>query len=233
MIKISFIIIFVILIVVILIRETKEETSDEETSDEENETNKDETSICNKQLTDNEYINHMIDHHQVAVDMSETHLHNTKNPIIFDILRNLIRLQKYEINLMKDSIDNTIDELSNEKINNEKINNGKINNENTYIYRQGDFTKPNTPGLSNTFCDPGFFNMSHNKDLHKMTDAMYIQHMIPHHQVAVDMSKKLLKTTQNDFIIDLAYKIIHNQQSEIAKLYYLSKSKYVFESDIL
>jgi uncharacterized protein (DUF305 family) len=62
-----------------------------------------ETSICNKQLTDNEYINHMIDHHQVAVDMSETHLHNTKNPIIFDILRNLIRLQKYEINLMKDS----------------------------------------------------------------------------------------------------------------------------------
>jgi uncharacterized protein (DUF305 family) len=34
----------------------------------------------------------MVKHHEVAVYMSENHLHNTKNPIIFDILRNLIRL---------------------------------------------------------------------------------------------------------------------------------------------
>jgi uncharacterized protein (DUF305 family) len=227
MIAISFIIIFIIFIVIILNRETKEDTSDEDTSDEDTSDEdtsdeEDETTICNKQLTDNEYINHMIKHHEVAVIMSENHMHNTKNPIIFDILRNLIRLQKYEINLMKDSIYEKMNDVTSNKSNN-----------NTYLYRQGDFTKPNTPGLSNTFCDPGFFEMSHNKELHKMTDAMYIQHMIPHHQVAVDMSKKLLKTTQNDFIIDLAYKIIHNQQSEITKLYYLSKSKYIFESDIL
>ena len=57
--------------------------------------------------------------------------------------------------------------------------------------------------------------------------------MIPHHQVAVDMSKKILKTTNNDFIIDLANKIIHNQQLEITNLYYLSKSKNMFESNIL
>jgi uncharacterized protein (DUF305 family) len=75
--------------------------------------------------------------------------------------------------------------------------------------------------------------MSHNKNLHNMTDEMYIQHMIPHHQVAVDMSKKILKTSNNDFIMDLAYKIIHNQQLEITNLYYLSKSKNMFESNIL
>ena len=75
--------------------------------------------------------------------------------------------------------------------------------------------------------------MSHTKNLHSMTDAMYIQHMIPHHQVAVDMSKKILKTTNNDFIMDLAYKIIHNQQLEITKLYYLSNSKNMFESNVL
>jgi uncharacterized protein (DUF305 family) len=74
--------------------------------------------------------------------------------------------------------------------------------------------------------------MSH-KNLHNMTDEMYIQHMIPHHQVAVDMSKKILQKTNNDFIIELAYKIIHNQQLEITNLYYLSKSKFVFESNIL
>ena len=146
-----------------------------------------------------------------------------------DILRNVIRLQKYEINLMKDS------KIFNNENNdfNDDMSNKKIKMDNSYRYTQGEFTKPNTPYLSNTFCDPSFFNMSHNKNLHTMTDAMYIQHMIPHHQVAVDMSKKILKTTNNDFIIDLAYKIIHNQQLEITNLYYLSKSKNMFESNIL
>ena len=37
-----------------------------------------ETTICNRQLTDNEFIDHMITHHEVAVYMSEKHLHNTK-----------------------------------------------------------------------------------------------------------------------------------------------------------
>ncbi len=184
-----------------------------------------ELKICNKQLTESEYINHMITHHEVAVHMSEIHLHNTKNPIILDILRNLIRLQKYEINLLKDSniINNKNDEMTNEN----------IEPENSYRYTVGDFTKPNTPYLSNTFCDPDFFKISHNKNLHNMTDAMYIQHMIPHHQVAVDMSKMILKTTNNNFIIDFAYKIIRNQQYEILLLDSLSKSKYSFESNIL
>ena len=184
---------------------------------------------CNQELTDDEYIDHMITHHEVAVYMSESHLHNTKNPIILDILRNVIRLQNYEINLMKDSkiVDKTNDEFNDEmSMTNQNI-------KKSYRYTQGDFTKPNTPYLSNTYCDPVFFKMSHNKNLHNMTDEMYIQHMIPHHQVAVDMSKKILQKTNNDFIMDLAYKIIHNQQLEITNLYYLSKAKNMFESNIL
>ena len=31
---------------------------------------------CNQELTDDEYINHMITHHEVAVYMSESHLKN-------------------------------------------------------------------------------------------------------------------------------------------------------------
>ena len=214
MIKISFIIFFIIFFIILIgiILHTNKETN-----------------ICNKQLTDNEYINHMIKHHEVAVYMSESHLHNTKNPRILDILRNVIRLQNYEINIMKDSklINNTNAEF------NDEMSNKKFKMDKSYRYTQGDFTKPNTPYLSNTFCDPGFFNMDHNKNLHSMTDTMYIQHMIPHHQVAVDMSKKILKTTNNDFIMDLAYKIIHNQQLEINNLYYLSKTPNMFESNIL
>ena len=214
MIKISFIIFFIIFFIILIgiILHTNKETN-----------------ICNKQLTDNEYINHMIKHHEVAVYMSESHLHNTKNPRILDILRNVIRLQNYEINIMKDSklINNTNAEF------NDEMSNKNFKMDKSYRYTQGDFTKPNTPYLSNTFCDPGYFNMDHNKNLHSMTDTMYIQHMIPHHQVAVDMSKKILKTTNNDFIMDLAYKIIHNQQLEINNLYYLSKTPNMFESNIL
>ena len=55
---------------------------------------------CNQELTKDEYIDHMITHHEVAVYMSENHLHNTKNPIILDILINVIRSQKYDINLL-------------------------------------------------------------------------------------------------------------------------------------
>jgi uncharacterized protein (DUF305 family) len=199
---------------------------------------REESTICNKPLTDQEYLDHMITHHEVAVYMSENQLHNTNNPIIFDILRNIIRLQNYEINLMKDAKMKYGAKIKDgAKMNYAKMNNdtkmkyAKMNN--SYRYTQGDFTKPNTPDLSNTFCDPSFFNMAHNKNLHSMTDTMYIQHMIPHHQVAVDMSKRLLKTTKNAFLTDLAYKIIHNQQLEIMKLYYLLESKYMFESNIL
>ena len=58
--------------------------------------------ICNKRLTDKEYIEHMISHHEVAVSMSEAHLNHTRNPLISNILRNVIRIQNYEINMMKD-----------------------------------------------------------------------------------------------------------------------------------
>ena len=44
---------------------------------------------------------------------------------------------------------------------------------------------------------------------------------------------KGVKTTNNDFIIYLAYRIIRGQQLEITNLYYLTKSKNMFESNIL
>lgn len=52
----------------------------------------------------------------------------------------------------------------------------------------------------------------------KLDDIMYIEYMIPHHQVAVDMSKVLLQNTKNDFMIYLAYRIIRSQQEEIILL---------------
>ena len=63
---------------------------------------------------------------------------------------------------------------------------------------------------------------------------MYLEHMIPHHQVAVDMSKKLLRHTKNDFMIHLAYRIIRSQQDEIILLTNLLDDKnYQYQSEML
>ena len=70
-------------------------------------------------------------------------------------------------------------------------------------------------------CDPNFFDPdAHHKHMEGMelTDKSYLEHMIPHHQVAVDMSNRLLKYTKNIHMIDLATTIIREQQFEILKM---------------
>ena len=65
-----------------------------------------------------------------------------------------------------------------------------------------------------------------------MMKCIYI--MIPHHQVAVDMSKKLLKNTKNDFMIFLAYRIIRSQQDEIILLNdMMKKDNYRYQSKLV
>ena len=115
-------------------------------------------------------------------------------------------------------------------------NSNKLMNKN-YVSTISDFTKPNKLGLTNTYCDPHFFDpkahMKHIKHM-KLNDKMYIEHMIPHHQVAVDMSKVLLKNTKNSFMIYLAYRIIQSQQEEIILLNdLLQKDNINFKSKLL
>ena len=141
------------------------------------------------------------------------------------ILRELIWTQNYEILLMKDLLNNNVLNVTREN---------KINQK--YKPTITDFEKPNYLEISNTYCDPHFFDpekhMEHLKHM-KLTDEMYIKHMIPHHQVAVDMSKVLLKNTKNDFMIYLAYRIIRSQQKEILLLNDLLKKENVVYSNLI
>ena len=106
----------------------------------------------------------------------------------------------------------------------------------SYIPVDIDYQKPNIIPLSKEYCDPHFFNpeehMKHMKHM-KLDDEMYIKHMIPHHQVAVDMSKVLIKNTKNDFMISFAYKIIRNQKLEIFLLDQILKNKHFFYNSSL
>ncbi len=48
-----------------------------------------------------------------------------------------------------------------------------------------------------------------------LSDYEYLDHMIPHHQVAVDMSDIILKKSNNPIILQLANKIKWQQMIEI------------------
>jgi len=184
--------------------------------------------ICQDNLTDIEYLKHMIPHHQVAVDISLMLQKITKSVKMQEILRKLVWVQNYEITLMKDLLNNLPDNIT-----------SSINN-NIYMQNESDFIKPNTLGLTNTYCDPNFFDpKNHMKHLMhmKLNDIMYIEHMIPHHQVAVDMSKILIKNTSNDIMLYLAYRIIQSQQEEIVLLSdflnSLKNNNYDYKSELL
>lgn len=186
-----------------------------------------ESKPCSDNLSDVEYLMHMIPHHQVAIDISLLLQKKTKNPIMQNILRVLIWTQNYEINLMKNMLNHFPEKIT-----------SKDKMKNNYISTVGDFTKPNKLNISNTYCDPHFFNpQKHKKHLNhiQLNDSVYIKHMIPHHQVAIDMSKKLLNNTENDFMIYLAYRIIRSQSNEIILLSdLLDKNNYFYLSnDIL
>ncbi len=172
---------------------------------------------CSDKLTDKEYLLHMIPHHQVAVDISIELQKMSKWPKMQEILRKLIWVQNYEIGMMNEML---------KKFPNKMTDETKM--QRLYKSTVSDFTKPNKLGLTKTYCDPHFFDpeehMKHIKHM-KLDDKMYLEHMIPHHQVAVDMSKKLLKNTKNDFMIELAYRIIRSQQEEIILLNDLMKEK--------
>ena len=184
--------------------------------------------ICRGYLTDKEYLEHMIPHHQVAVDISILLQNKTKNPEMQEILRKIIWVQNYEIQLMRDMMKNLPEN---------DMSTTEIEMNRNYTITVGDLSKPNEVGLTKTYCDPHFFDpekhMEHMKHM-KLDDEMYIKHMIPHHQVAVDMSKVLLKNTKNDFMIFLANRIIRSQQEEIILLDdMLSQKRYAHQSEFL
>ena len=184
--------------------------------------------ICRGYLTDKEYLEHMKPHHQVAVDISILLQKKTKNPEMQEILRKVIWVQNYEIQLMRDMVRGLPEN---------DMSTSEIDMVRNYTITIGDLTKPNKVGLTKTYCDPHFFDpkkhMEHMKHM-KLDDKMYIKHMIPHHQVAVDMSKVLLKNTKNDFMIYLANRIIRSQNAEIILLNdMLSKKRYSHQSKLI
>ena len=180
---------------------------------------------CTDVLTDIEYLEHMIPHHQVAIDMSNLLIPSTKNPIMLHLCRDITRKQSYEIwemTMMKKNISDTV-----------------FSNSETWIYDQKptklELYEPIMSKSKEGDCNPLFFKPDdHSKHMESMevNDRSYLEHMIPHHQVAIDMSKRLLLHTNHSYLLDFCKKLIIDQQGEIYYMNNLLNNTYNYESEL-
>lgn len=169
-------------------------------------------------LTDVQYLHHMIPHHQVAIDMSRNLVQSSRWPELLALARQVLWTQDIEIKIMNAILHRNMEAISDS------------HQQLSYIQTQGDWTPPNSRGISTQTCDPMFF---HSMKKAHVSDQDYISHMIPHHQIAIDMSKRLLLHTKNDYMIDLAYSIIRAQQAEITKFDALKHTNIMFQSELV
>jgi uncharacterized protein (DUF305 family) len=180
---------------------------------------------CTDKLTDIEYLVHMIPHHQVAIDMSDMLIPKSTDPIMLHLCRDIIRKQKYEIwemGLMKSKLPASI-----------------FSSQNSFkedFITKMDLHSPKMSKAKDGPCNPLFFkpndHSAHMKDM-IITDKSYLEHMIPHHQVAVDMSRRLLLHTNHPYLMDFCRKLIIDQQGEIFYMNSLLKNSYNYQSELL
>ena len=181
---------------------------------------------CTDKLSDIEYLEHMIPHHQVAIDMSNLLIPSTKNPIMLHLCRDITRKQSYEIwemTMMKKNISDTI-----------------FSNSETWIFDQKptklEVYEPIMSKSKEGDCNPLFFKPDdHSKHMESMevNDRSYLEHMIPHHQVAIDMSKRLLLHTTHSYLIEFCKNLIIEQQGEIFYMNNLLNNKFNNYSELL
>lgn len=185
---------------------------------------------CKKYVSDLEFLKHMIPHHQVAIDMSKKVLKYTTDPNIIYLARNIIFKQSDEILFMENVLLSKIPNLAS----NDKSKFIEIPNQFTVYY-------PKESRADNFDCgihhfDPNMIHDQHNKhnnhdhnnhnnhnnhnghnnhNIDILTDKKYLEHMIPHHDVAIDMAERIIKYSKKPIMVEFAYEIIKNQRHEI------------------
>lgn len=72
-------------------------------------------------------------------------------------------------------------------------------------------------------------NRQTNNNMSELSDDDFLKHMIEHHQVAIDMSHDILKTTTNPYVNKLAHSIISSQSREISEMQLMLNNRNEFE----
>jgi uncharacterized protein (DUF305 family) len=158
-----------------------------------------------------DFINHMIPHHQVAIDMCNDYAKKTTDPNMTYLCQRIAWQQGYEIFIMK----NLMKTL---EISYDPIKGKSIYQKTVFEYYEPDVANPS---LGNAI----------SQLMLAMNDTEFMNLMIPHHQIAVNMCKSILKITPNFSIVTIAYDIIKEEEKQISMMKAVLKSKTLFKYD--
>jgi uncharacterized protein (DUF305 family) len=184
-------------------------------------------------ISDKEFLELMIKHHNVAIKMSRKIMETSNDDYILDFARRTIYEQELEVTLMEKLL-KSIPNIQLEK--SEVCYNSLISAQIEKLY----------PGiLANAKCEDSHFEGFANIPLQMrsdniyedfqsleertedfaqidetkiMTDQEYIDHMIAHHKSGVDLSKIVIASTNEPKIYNLAQNIVLSQEKDAFKL---------------
>lgn len=187
-------------------------------------------------ISDTEFLELMIKHHNVAIKMSQLIQMNSSDDYILNYARRVIYNQSMEVNLMERLL-KSVPNVQNEKSCN--CGNSLISTKVNELY----------PGVfSNAKCDNSHFENFGNTPVqmtidsdyellpgkqiegfaevklhenHKLTDKEYVDHMVAHHKSGVELAKLVLKSTKEPKILALAQNIVLEQEKEMFELVHL------------
>ncbi len=165
------------------------------------------TGMCNHAVSsDYAFLDHMIIHHKVAVDMARELQAKSGNTVILEYLRDLIRQQDYEITVM-----GSINRRGVPQLFSKSPTYDKYTDSSKYEYY-------GIVGYGAGCPEHMFQPMKYRQITSPGMEAEFLEHMIVHHQIAVDICRVMIQTTSSPHIMSLCYDIIRTQEHEISKM---------------
>ena len=164
------------------------------------------TGMCQQAVSsDCAFLEHMILHHKVAVDMAKVLQSKSMNTAILEYLRDLIRQQDYEITVMG-------------SINRRGLPQTFSMDPANKLYEASKYEFYKIVGYGAGCPAHMFMPMHYQQETNTGMEIEFLEHMIIHHQIAVDISREMIKKTNNSHIMALCYDIIRAQEHEISKM---------------
>lgn len=160
-----------------------------------------------QKLTDTQFLEYMIAHHQVAVNMAKQVLRTSQNQYILELARRMVWQQGYEITMMHAMIGRLPQPFSQVAVL------GHYNTSLLSFYKGFD--------LESAACYDDMFSTTAADHLPQIGDREFLQHMIAHHELGLAMSRAQLNRSGSDqsgFMLALLYDIIHDQEQELDRM---------------
>jgi uncharacterized protein (DUF305 family) len=191
-------------------------------------------------ISDKEFLELMIKHHNVAIKMSQLIQMNSNDDYILNYARKIIYNQSMEVRLMENllksmpniqnkkscncfnnAITGRISELYPGIFSNIKCADSHFENfGNTPIQLMEDCNYEKLPNKHIETFIPNLSNKSIDS-IPDLTDKEYVDHMVAHHNSGIELAKLVLKTTQEPKILMFAQNIILDQEKEMFELAHL------------